>query len=62
MIELIERKRNVAEVNTLSPLTWAYVGDSVFELLVRTRIRRGFFGRLAVNGAVQNSADGCIYC
>ena len=27
MIELIERKRNVAEVNTLSPLTWAYVGS-----------------------------------
>ena len=38
MIELIERKRNVAEVNTLSPLTWAYVGDSVFELLVRTHL------------------------
>lgn len=34
--ELIERKREIAEVNTLSPLTWAYVGDSVFELLVRT--------------------------
>ena len=39
MIKLIERKRNVAEVNTLSPLTWAYVGDSVFELLVRLYIR-----------------------
>ena len=38
MIELIERKRNVAEVNTLSPLTWAYVGDSVFELFVRTHL------------------------
>ena len=38
MIELIERKTNVAEVNTLSPLTWAYVGDSVFELLVRTHL------------------------
>lgn len=38
MIKLIERKRNVAEVNTLSPLTWAYVGDSVFELLVRTHL------------------------
>ena len=40
MIELIERKRNVAEVNTLSPLTWAYVGDSVFELLVRTHLTK----------------------
>ena len=38
MIELIERKRKIAEVNTLSPLTWAYVGDSVFELLVRTHL------------------------
>ena len=38
MIELIERKREIAEVNTLSPLTWAYVGDSVFELLVRTHL------------------------
>lgn len=36
MIELIERKRDVADVNTLSPLTWAYVGDGVFELFVRT--------------------------
>ena len=38
VIELIERKREIAEVNTLSPLTWAYVGDSVFELLVRTHL------------------------
>lgn len=36
MIELIERKRDIADVNTLSPLTWAYVGDGVFELFVRT--------------------------
>ena len=38
MIELIERKRNVAEVNTLSPLTWAYVGDCVYELYIRTKL------------------------
>ena len=38
MIELIERKRNVAEVNTLSPLTWAYVGDAVYELYIRTNL------------------------
>ena len=36
MVELIERKREIAEVNTLSPLTWAYVGDGVFELFIRT--------------------------
>ena len=38
MIELIERKRDIADVNTLSPLTWAYVGDGVFELFVRTHL------------------------
>ena len=36
MIELIERKREIAEVNTLSPLTWAYVGDCIYELYIRT--------------------------
>ena len=38
MVELIERKREIAEVNTLSPLTWAYVGDGVFELFIRTHL------------------------
>ena len=36
--DLIERNKNVAEVNTMSPLTWAYVGDAVFELLIRTHL------------------------
>lgn len=36
LIDFIERKKDIAEVNTLSPLTWAYVGDGVFELYVRT--------------------------
>lgn len=35
MIELIKRPENETEVNTMSPLTWAYIGDSVFELFVR---------------------------
>lgn len=35
MIELIERSKNETEINTLSPLTWAYVGDSVYELFIR---------------------------
>ena len=35
---MAKAKREIAEVNTLSPLTWAYVGDSVFELLVRTHL------------------------
>ena len=35
MIELIERPENESEVNTMSPLTWAYIGDSVYELYIR---------------------------
>ena len=35
MIEIIERPENVSEVNTMSPLTWAYIGDSVYELYIR---------------------------
>ena len=35
MIEIIERPKNIADVNTMSPLTWAYIGDSVYELYVR---------------------------
>ena len=32
---LMERKKDVEEVNTMSPLTWAYIGDCVFEMYVR---------------------------
>lgn len=35
MIEIIERPKNIADVNTMSPLTWAYIGDGVYELYVR---------------------------
>lgn len=38
MEDLIERKKDVNEVNTLSPLTWAYVGDGVYELFIRTHL------------------------
>lgn len=38
MIELINREKNEADVNMLSPLTWAYVGDAVYELFVRTHL------------------------
>ena len=36
MIDLINREKNETDVNLLSPLTWAYVGDSIYELLIRT--------------------------
>ena len=38
MIELINREKDVADVNTMSPLTWAYIGDGVFELFIRTHL------------------------
>lgn len=38
MVELIERKKDEAEVNTLSPLTWAYVGDAIYEAFIRTHL------------------------
>ena len=37
-MEFIKRERNVEDVNMLSPLVWAYVGDSVYELFIRTNL------------------------
>lgn len=37
-MELIERKKDETEVNLLSPLTWAYVGDAIYELYIRTNL------------------------
>ena len=38
MQELIERQKDVEEINQMSPLTWAYIGDSVYELFIRTHL------------------------
>ena len=38
MEKFIEIKRSKEEVNLLSPLIWAYVGDSVYELYIRTKL------------------------
>lgn len=38
MEKFIEIKRSKEEVNLLSPLIWAYIGDSVYELYVRTKL------------------------
>lgn len=38
MLELIKREKDEAEVNTMSPLTWAYIGDSVYELFIRMNL------------------------
>jgi len=37
-MELINREKEEVDVNLLSPLTWAYVGDAVYELYVRTNL------------------------
>ena len=37
-MELIDREKSEIDVNMLSPLTWAYVGDSVYELFIRTNL------------------------
>ena len=38
MIEIIERKKDKSEVNTMSPLNWAYIGDNIFELYIRMNL------------------------
>lgn len=38
MEEFIEIKKVKEEVNLMSPLTWAYVGDAVYELYIRTKL------------------------
>ena len=35
-MEIIERKKDFMDVKMLSPLTWAYIGDSVYEMYIRT--------------------------
>ncbi len=37
-MELINREKEEVDVNLLSPLTWAYVGDAFYELYVRTNL------------------------
>ena len=38
MNELIKVEKNEHEINQLSPLTWAYIGDCIFELYIRTKL------------------------
>ena len=38
MEEFIKIDRPEEEINLLSPLTWAYVGDCVYELYIRTNL------------------------
>ena len=36
MEELLKLEKTKEEINLLSPLTWAYIGDCVYELYIRT--------------------------
>lgn len=38
MEEFIELKKDEQEVKLMAPLTWAYIGDCVYELYVRTKL------------------------
>ena len=38
MENIIAPKRTEEEVNFLNPLVWAYIGDSVYELFIRTNL------------------------
>ncbi len=37
-MDLFEREKEVLDVKMLSPLVWAYIGDSVYELFIRTHL------------------------
>ena len=38
MEKFIKIERTPEEVNLMSPLTWAYIGDCVYELYIRTKL------------------------
>lgn len=38
MKEFINIEKDEIEINMMSPLTWAYVGDCVYELYIRTEL------------------------
>ncbi len=35
-MEIIKREKSIEEINQMSPLIWAYIGDNVYELYIRT--------------------------
>lgn len=37
-MEFIKRSKDISDAKMLSPLVWAYVGDSVYELFIRTHL------------------------
>ena len=37
-MDFIDRNKDIKDVQMLSPLVWAYVGDAVYELYIRTKL------------------------
>ena len=37
-MEFIKREKDITDAKLLSPLVWAYIGDSVYELYIRTKL------------------------
>lgn len=37
-MEFIERKKDIDDAKMLSPLVWAYVGDSIYEAFIRVNL------------------------
>ena len=37
-MDLIERNREFQDIRMLSPLVWAYIGDSVYEIFIRNNL------------------------
>ncbi len=38
MLELIDREKEQIDIDCMSPLIWAYIGDSVYELYIRMHL------------------------
>lgn len=43
--EIIQRNQTEQEVNLMSPLTWAYIGDAVYELYIRSYLTNQMKGK-----------------
>ena len=44
-MEIFDRNRDIGEVNQLSPLVWAYIGDSVYEMYIRMHLVNGSYAK-----------------
>ena len=44
-MDFIDREKNEQDVNMLSPLVWAYVGDGVYEMFIRMHLVNGSYAK-----------------